>query len=75
MLMRLRASISTVSRYAAGRPNILNKKNLVSYINGDETAMSDVCCERALELYRLFLEVGFSQSFINQRYLIDYINS
>jgi len=75
LLMNLGASISTVSRYSTGTPNGLCTNTLILFLNGDESKLSSVSYSRALELYRLFLELGFSIDFINHRYLIDFINN
>jgi len=74
LLMNLGASISTVSRFSTGTPNRLSPDALIKYLNGDESKLSSVSFTRALELYRLFLEKGFSVDFTNHRYLIDFIN-
>lgn len=74
LLMGLGAPISVVSRLATGASNCFSSKSLVQYINGDDQVMKSFCFCRALELYRLFIEVGFSRDFINKRYLVDFVN-
>ena len=74
LLMDLGVSISTVSRFSTGTPKGLCTNSLIQFFNGDESKLWHVSYTRALELYRLFLELGFSIDFIKHRYLIDFIN-
>lgn len=74
-LMNEGAPISTVSRLASGKSNCFTPKVLIEYINGNDIVVKDINFYRALELYRFFIEAGFSRDFMNKRYLIDYINN
>jgi len=74
LLMLSGAPISTVSRLASSTSNCFSSQALVDYVNGSSLAMLGVDAARALELYRLCIEMGFSKTFVNQRYLSDYIN-
>lgn len=75
LLMNLGAPIATVSRFSTARPNAFSIPAIVDYQNGNLLAVSSVTYTRALELYKLFIEVGFAPVFINRRYLIDYVNT
>jgi len=74
LMMEMGASLATVSRYSTGDGERLSVKSIVEYLHGNILAISTVSHKRALELYRLFIDKGFSLKTINQRYLIDYIN-
>jgi len=65
LMMEMGASLATVSRYSTGDGERLSVKSIVEYLHGNLLAVSTVSYKRALELYRLFIEKGFSLKTIN----------
>lgn len=69
-------SVSTISRYVCFNKVRLTATTLAAYLNSNgATEIEGANPNMAVRLYRFLQAVGFSESFLRKRYLIDYIIS
>lgn len=67
-------SISTISRFICFDPKAITNKSLADYTNSNgKVAFRNADPIRAIKLYQSLKSVGFTDSFIKKRYLIDVI--
>lgn len=66
--------ISTISRFVCFDKSKLTAKTLADYINSDgEKKILNADAIKAIKLYEFLKFVGFDNSFMKKRYLIDYV--
>lgn len=67
-------SISTISRFICFDPKAITNKSLADYTNSNgKVAFRNADPIRAIKLYKSLRWMGFTDSFIKKRYLIDFI--
>lgn len=67
-------SISTISRFICFDPKAITNKTLADYTNSNgKVAFRNADPIRAIKLYKSLSWMGFTDSFIKKRYLIDFI--
>ena len=67
-------SISTISRFICFDPKAITNKSLADYTNSKgKVAFRNADPIRAIKLYKSLRWMGFTDSFIKKRYLIDFI--
>ena len=67
-------SISTISRFICFDPKVITNKSLADYTNcNGKVAFRNADPIRAIKLYKSLKWMGFTDSFIKKRYLIDFI--
>ena len=67
-------SISTISRFICFDPKAITNKSLADYTNSNgKVKFRNADPIRAIKLYKSLRWMGFTDSFIKKRYLIDFI--
>lgn len=67
-------SISTISRFICFDPKAITNKSLAEYTNSNgRVKFRNADPIRAIKLYKLLRWMGFTDSFIKKRYLVDFI--